>query len=51
MLTPEQAQILCEANDVEALLANSAECEFLKEHNPELLIAYRALYRLAVDSS
>ena len=50
MLTPKQAQRLCDALDLDDLLENEEEIELLKVHNPELLAAYQALHRLAVGS-
>ena len=50
MLTTEQAQMLCDAHEVDALLENEEEIELLEANNPELLEAYRALSRMAIGS-
>ena len=46
-LTREQAQALCDAHDVDALLDNEEEVELLEDNNPELLAAYEALRAIA----
>ena len=50
MLTKEQAQMLCDAHEVDSLLENEEEIELLEDNNPELLDAYRALSRMAIGS-
>ena len=50
MLTKEQAQMLCDAHEVDSLLENEEEIELLEDNNPELLAAYRALSRMAIGS-
>ena len=50
MLTKEQAQMLCDAHEVDSLLENEEEIELLEANNPELLEAYRALSRMAIGS-
>lgn len=47
IMTPEHAAALCDAHDVHQLLENDEEVEMLREQNPELLAAYKALARLA----
>ena len=47
MLTPEQAQMICDAHDIQSTLSNEEEVELLSENNPELLEAYRALVSIA----
>lgn len=48
MLTKKQAEIICEAHEIDTLLENEEEVELLKENNPELLDAYRELVRVSV---
>lgn len=48
MMTKEQAQILCDTHEVDSLLENEEEIELLEANNPELLEAYRALFRIAI---
>lgn len=47
MMTKEQAQMLCDAHEVDSLLENKEERELLEANNPELLEAYRALRCIA----
>ena len=47
MITKEQAQILCDAHDVYAMLASDEEIEILEVNNPVLLEAYLALRQIA----
>ena len=51
MLTAQQAQLICDAHEVDSLLENEEEVELLEDNNPELLEAYRALSRLAIGSA
>ena len=46
-LTQKQAQMLCEAHEVYALLENEEEIALLDANNPELLDAYYALHCIA----
>ena len=46
-LTREEAQALCDAHDVHALLDNEEEVELLEANNPELLGAYETLRAIA----
>lgn len=46
-LTQEQAQLLVDAHEVAQLMDNEEEVELLKENNPEMLDAYRALLAIA----
>lgn len=41
--TPEQAQLIVDAHEVEQLLDNEEEVELLAQNNPAILAAYRAL--------
>lgn len=50
MLTKDQAQMLCDAHEVDSLLENDEEIELLEANNPELLEAYRTLSRMAIGS-
>lgn len=46
-LTEDQAQMLVEAFELEALMEDQEECVALIDHNPELYLAYCALMNLA----
>jgi hypothetical protein len=46
-LTPAEANLLCEAHEVHALLANSEELEILEDNNPDLLRAYEKLVAIS----
>lgn len=48
-MTPQDADEILEAHDIEATLENGDEVEHLQRHNPRLLEAYRALVRLAYE--
>lgn len=47
MLSQEEAQMICEAHNIDELLLNEEEVECLDEHNPELLEAYLSLQKIA----
>ncbi len=44
-MTKEQALMIIEAHDI--FLQDQEEYELLEENNPELLDAYKALYKIA----
>ena len=46
-LSVEQAQLICDANSIDAAIAKGEERDMLQEQNPELLAAYDELYRFA----
>ena len=46
-MTPEQAQLICEIDEIEKCLDDEEEVACLEENNPELLEAYRALLAFA----
>lgn len=46
-LTPEQARMILEAHELDALLMNKEEMDLLEQNNPELLTAYQALEQIA----
>lgn len=48
-LTPEQARLILDAHEIEALLDNEEEADLLEQHNPELLHAYLDLQRIAAE--
>ena len=47
MLTPEQADEICDMHEIYYLLEDQEEVELLKENNPSLLEAYIALAKFA----
>ena len=47
ILTPEQAQAISDAHEIQTMLNNEEEFELLKANNPELLEAYQALVKIA----
>lgn len=49
-LTQEQAQMIMDAHELEALLNNEEETDLLEQHNPELLDAYLNLQGIADGS-
>jgi hypothetical protein len=49
-LTQEQAQLIMDAHEIEALLNNEEETDLLEQHNPELLDAYQNLQGIADGS-
>lgn len=46
-MTQEQAQLLCDAHDVHALLNNEEEVGLMEDNNPALLAAYEKLRAIA----
>ena len=46
-LTADEAQLLCDAHEVHALLDNEGETDLLERHNPDLLTAYEKLRAIA----
>jgi hypothetical protein len=49
-LTQEQARLIMDAHEIEALLNNEEETDLLEQHNPELLDAYLNLQGVADGS-
>ena len=49
MLTKEHAAQLVDALEIDLLLDNEEEVEFLEIQNPDLLAAYKALYDMVAD--
>ena len=49
-LTPEQARLIMDAHEIEALLDNEEETDLLEQNNPELLHAYLDLQGIADGS-
>ena len=47
MLTKEQAQLICDAHDIDAMLDTGEEVDLLRAENPQLLDAYTALLQIA----
>lgn len=46
-MNAEQARLICEAHEIFELMENEEEVELLKQNNPWLLEAYRAIAALA----
>lgn len=49
-LTAEQARLIMDAHEIEALLDNEEEADLLEQNNPELLDAYQNLQGIADGS-
>lgn len=49
--TRADAQLICEAHDIDNLLNDEEECDLLEENNPALLSAYQALHSFANGGS
>lgn len=49
-LTPEQARLIMDAHEIEAMLDNEEEADLLEANNPELLHAYLNLQGIADGS-
>lgn len=49
-LTAEQARLIMDAHEIEALLDNEEEADLLEENNPELFHAYLDLQAIADES-
>lgn len=46
-LTTEQAQAIMDAHEIHSMLHNQEERELLRDNNPDLLEAYKALEKIA----
>lgn len=47
VLTPDEAQLLCDAHDVDQLFMDEEEHDLLAANNPDLLAAYTKLREIA----
>lgn len=46
-LTPHEAQILCDAHDIDSLFLDEEECDLLQANNPELFAIYQKVREIA----